>query len=342
MAHELEFVEGKASFAGRQPAWHALGTVIDDLTYADALREANLADWNVRVAPLVANVDGSNFDVPNAQVVLRNSPADGSPEVLAAVGDRYSPVQNEDAFGLVPFLEDAGARVETAGSIRGGRQVFLSLSIESGFVIDPDGAADRVQNFLLLSTSHDGSLAIEASTTPIRVVCANTLDWALPNAKRAYKVRHTTTAQSRLAEAQSILIAAQGYFERFAELSASLYEVEVTNAEFTNIVTSFYHKPTDEKNKRGLTVWEKKVDTLEQLWAGGGDYAFTNANITGTAWGAVNALTERIDWHRPTRGKGNTLAIGASGFVASVTNEKQNLLNHVVNWARKEKGLVLA
>lgn len=343
MAHELEFVEGKASFAGRQPAWHALGTVIDDLTYGEAMREAHLADWNVRVAPLTANVDGSNFDVPNAQVVLRDNPADAATEVLAAVGDRYSPVQNEDAFGVVPFLEDAGARVETAGSIRGGRQVFMSLSIDNGFVLDPNGANDRVENFLLLSTSHDGSLAIEASSTPVRVVCANTLDFALPNARRAYKVRHTTTAQSRLAEAQAMLVTAQNYFDKFADLASSLYEVEVTNAEFTNIVTGFYPKPNDEKNKRGLTVWEKKVDTLEQLWAGGGDFDYTLENVHGTAWGAVNALTERIDWYRPTRGKGsNTLAIGASGFVASVTNEKQRALDFVSSWARKEKGLVPA
>jgi phage/plasmid-like protein (TIGR03299 family) len=342
MAHELEFVEGKASFAGRQPAWHALGTVIDDLTYAEAMREAHLADWNVRVAPLVANVDGINFDVPAAQVVLRDNPADGAAEVLAAVGDRYSPVQNEDAFGFVPFLEDAGARVETAGSIRGGRQVFMSLSTDKGFIIDPSGAADRVENFLLLSTSHDGSLSIEASSTPVRVVCANTLDLALPRAKRAYKVRHTSTAQSRLAEAQALLVSAQGYFERFGELASSLYQTEVTNAEFTNIITGFYPKPTDAKNKRGITVWEKKVDTLEQLWAGGSDYAYTLENVHGTAWGAVNALTERIDWHRPSRGKGNTLAIGASGFVTAVTQEKQRALDFVTRWAAKEKDLVLA
>jgi phage/plasmid-like protein (TIGR03299 family) len=342
MAHALEFVNGRASFAGRQPAWHALGTVIDDLTYAEAMREAHLADWNVRVAPLVANVDGTNFDVPNAQVVVRDNPENGSAEVLAAVGDRYSPVQNEDAFGFVPFLEDAGARVETAGSIRGGRQVFMSLSTDKGFIIDPNGAADRVENFLLLSTSHDGSLSIEASSTPVRVVCANTLDLALPRAKRAYKVRHTSTAQSRLAEAQALLVSAQGYFERFGELAASLYETEVTNAEFTNIITRFYPKPTDPKNKRGITVWERKVDTLEQLWSGGSDYAYTLGNVHGTAWGAVNALTERIDWHRPSRGKGNTLAIGASGFVAAVTQEKQRALEFVSSWAQDKKGLVLA
>ena len=340
MAHELEFVNGNASFAGRQPAWHQLGTVVEDLTFDEAIKAAHLADWNVRVAPLVAYVDGSTFDVPKAQVVVRDSPATGEPEVIAAVGDRYSPVQNEDVFAVVPFLEDGGAVVETAGSIRGGRQVFMALSTSKGFVIDPDGAADRVENFLLLSTSHDGSLAVEASSTPVRVVCANTLDIALPSAKRAYKVRHTTTAQSRLAEAQAMLLASQKYFEDFAKLATSLYKVPVSNGEFFDIISSFYEKP-DSDNKRALTVWNGKIETLVDLWSGGSDLEYTLGNVQNTAWAAFNAMTERIDWHRTARGDKANLAISASGFVPQVTLEKQNILQHVINWSNAKKDLVL-
>ncbi|MGA1753093.1 MAG: DUF932 domain-containing protein [Pontimonas sp.] len=342
MAHLLEFVDGKASFAGREPAWHQLGTVIADLTYDDAMDEANLADWNVRVAPLTAVVDGRQFDVDGSQVVVRNNPATGASEVIAAVGDRYHPVQNEQAFGLVPFLEDLGAAVETAGSIRGGRQVFMSLSLDKGFVIDPAGAGDRVNNYLLLSTSHDGSLAIEASSTPIRVVCANTLDFALPTAQRSYKVRHTSQAGGRLAEAQAMFVAANSYLDEFANLASSLYQVEVTNAEFTKIIGSLYPKPEDDKNKRGLTVWANKVDTLEQLWAGGGDFDYTVGNIHGTAWGALNAITERVDWYRPQRGGGDARAIAASGFVPTAQQEKQRALSFVRDWARDKKPKVFA
>lgn len=343
MAHELEFVNGEASFAGRQPAWHSLGTVIEDLSFDEALSHAHLSDWNVRTSPLTAAVEGVTVDVPNAFVVLRDNPADGSVEALGAVGDRYRPVQNEEAFAIVPFLEDLGASVETAGSIRNGRQVFLSLSMSNGFVIDPDGAGDRIQNYLLLSSSHDGSLAIEASTTPIRVVCANTLDFALPAAKRAYKVRHTASAQSRLAEAQQLFLSANDYLTKFGNLASSLYEVEVTNAEFTKIITDFYPKPTDEKNKRGLTVWNRKVDTLEQLFSGGGDYSYTLGNVSNTAWAAVNAMTERIDWYRTARGgDGSSLALAATGFVPTVTQEKQRALEYVTAWAKGKKPLAFA
>jgi len=342
MAHLLEFVNGQASYAGREPAWHQLGTVISDLTYEGAMGKANLADWNVRVAPLTAVVDGREFEVDGSQVVVRDNPATFQPEVIAAVGDRYHPVQNEQAFGLVPFLEDLGAAVETAGSIRGGRQVFMSLSLDKGFVIDPDGAGDRVQNYLLLSTSHDGSLAIEASATPVRVVCANTLDAALPSAQRSYKVRHTSQAGGRLAEAQSIFLSANAYLSAFADLASSLYQVEVDNAEFTKIITALYPKPKDDKNKRGLTVWETKVDTLQQLWAGGGDLDYTVGNIYGTAWGALNAITERVDWYRPQRGKGEARAIAASGFVPTAQQEKQRALSFVREWAREKSPAVFA
>jgi len=342
MAHALEFVNGNASFAGREPAWHGLGTIISDLSYEEALAEAHLADWEVRVSPLTALADGHRYEVPDAQLVLRDNPETGEAETLGVVGDRYVPIQNEAAFAIVPFLEDLGASVETAGSIRGGRQVFLSLSTGEGFVIDPDGANDRIQNYLLLSTSHDGSLAIEASSTPIRVVCANTLDFALPSAKRAYKVRHTTGAANRLAEAQAIFLSANKYLADFANLASTLYQVEVTNTEFTKIITSLYPKP-EKDNKRGTTVWEKKIVLLEELFSGGGEQAYTLENVSNTAWAAVNAITERVDWYRGTRGANkDSLAIGASGFVPSVTQEKQRALDTVKAFARKKQPALFA
>lgn len=352
MAHELEFINGTASYAGREPAWHQLGTVIEDLTYDEAGQKANLFDWNVRAEPFTALL-GEEPDVnmplrehitvpaPDHQIIVRDNPASGKTESLGVVGGRYEPVQNEEAFAVVPFLEDLGATVETAGSIRGGRQVFVSMDLNGGFVIDPDGAGDRVQGYGLFRTSHDGSLAVEACSSWVRVVCANTFDFALGgNSKRAYKVRHTATAQDRLAQAQAILLRINGYGEALGSLAERLYRVPMTNAEFIDLVTDIHPEP---ESKRGQTVWSQKVDLLGDLFSGGGDTTYTLDNVRGTAWAGLNAMTERIDWHRKTRGgDGSSLAIAAAGFTPNITQEKADITRRVIEWAEAKAPATMA
>lgn len=336
MSHEIEFINGAASYVdnGRSPAWHGLGESVDGLTFAEAMTQANLEKWNVRAEPLTVHLDGHNYPVDDRQVIVRNNPGSGLVEPIATVGGRYRAVQNEQALAVASYLEGMGATVETAGSLRGGRQVFLTMLADKGFVIDPEGSADRTDLYLLLTTAHDGSLAVEASSTAIRVLCANTLDWALPNAKRAYKIRHTANAEVRLAEAQEIFLRAQGYFDVMASEAVSLFQTECNDKQFFDIISTAYPKPGTpesgvEESKRGLTVWEKKVDTLQSIWKGQ-----TNTNITGTMWGALNAMTERLDWHRTARGgDGTALAEAATGLNANITNEKQALRDLVTEVA---------
>lgn len=352
MAHELQFVDGEASYAGREPAWHRLGTVIEDLDYERALEVAHLADWNVRALPFTALL-GDDPDpsiplrehimvpAPDHQVIVRDNPSTGATESLGVVGDKYNAVQNEEAFAVAPFLEDLGATVETAGAIREGRQVFLSMALNGGFVLDPEGSADRVQGYLLLRTSHDGSLAVEAVSTWVRVVCANTFDVALgKDAKRAYKVRHTATAQDRLAQAQAILLRANGYGQALGELAQKLHRVPMSNADFIDLVTDIYPEPD---SKRGKTLWEKKVDLIGDLFSGGGDVDYTLGNLDDNAWKGLNALTERIDWHRKARGgDGTSLLVAASGFTPNITQEKQAITDRVVAWAEEKAPAVMA
>lgn len=335
MSHEIEFINGAPSYVdnGREPAWHRLGESVEGLTFEQAMEKANLNRWNVRVEPLSVVVDGVTYTMDNHQVTVRNNPGTGQAEPLAPTGGRYTGVQNEQAFAVGSYLEGMGATVETAGSLRGGRQAFMTLLMDKGFVIDPEGAADANYGYLLLTTSHDGSLAVEASSTWVRVLCANTLDFALPDAERAYKIRHTATAGDRLAEAQQIFLRANGYAEALGSEASALFQKECTDGQFFDIVSTFYQKPGSpggpKESKRGMTVWENKVDTLMSIWKGQ-----TNANITGTMWGALNAMTERIDWHRTARGgDGTALAEAATGLNANITNEKNAIRSIVTEFA---------
>jgi phage/plasmid-like protein (TIGR03299 family) len=329
MAHNLEFVNGQASFASRrEPAWHNLGTVFqEDVSTSEMLELANLDSWNVRVEE-VTLPEGYSTTNPSFWVV-RDHPEDGHSDVLSTVGKRYTAFQNEDLFAFGDALLDGG-RWETAGSIKNGRVVFGSLALDHEIVLDPTGVADKINTYLMVTTSHDGSLSIQAHNTNVRVVCANTHAIALKEAKQSYKIRHTQTVDGRIAQAREALGIAHKYNEAFEAEAKSLYEKSITDKVWYDIINAAYPRP--EKDTKGSFVkWDTKVTQLDSIYRGD-----TNFMIADTAWGAYNALTERLDWYRNPRGKDSeNVYAAASGFDVATSNEKQRLLKVV-------KGLAFA
>jgi len=326
MAHELELSEnGEATFASfREPAWHKLGTVFnEEVSTAEMLKLANLNDWNVRLedVPVPENFSSDK----GYSFVTRTNPFDRSQnDILGVVGERYVPLQNEDLFEFGDAMLDGG-RWETAGSIKGGRQVFGSLALERETVLDPNGVSDKVNNYLLVNTSHDGSVAIQASVTPVRVVCANTLNLVLgkgrKGVKQSFKIRHTQTAQGKVQAAREALGLANAYIDEFQLLAQKLIETEISKNTFDQIVAKAY--PAPEKDSKGsIKKHTTKVDILQSIYTG--EY---NNTIAGTAWGALNGMTERLDWYRKARG-GNSESIyaSASGFDPMVNAEKNRLM----------------
>lgn len=342
--HALEIGSaGQVAFATREvPAWHLLGTVFDgteQVTTAQMLDKAYLDNWNVRLSALSAVDSPEASWVSDHYAVVRDNPFDGGEDVLSVVGGRYKIVQNEDLFSFGDTLLDGGGQWETAGSIQGGRRVFGSLLLPKDILIDGKGANDKVKVYLLVVTSHDGTVGVQAATTPVRVVCQNTLNYALGGVKQSFKMRHTQTIEGRIAAAREALKLSYSYADAFEAEANALYAQSVTNAQFQKIVTAIYPKPAEDK-QGALTRWTNKVELLGDLFAGQAPAVegapVTNANIAGTGWGALNALTERLDWYRTARkGDATSLAESASGFNAVVNAEKARIHSVV-------KSLVLA
>ena len=168
MAHEVESM----MYVGETP-WHGLGLAIPEnrkLSIDEAIVAAGL-DWEIELRHLFTKDNrGIPVGILNHYVACRTR--DNS--VLGVVGRDYCPLQNRDAFGwFQPFLEGGEATIETAGSLKGGAKVWVLARIRR----DPLRVTkeDVVEHYVLLSNTHDGSLAARVGFTPIRVVCNNTL-----------------------------------------------------------------------------------------------------------------------------------------------------------------------
>ena len=336
MAHDLEMnANGDVAFALRgAPAWHGLAQHIFDedehVTTSQMLDSALLSNWDVRLEDVILP-EGYTTKSPSFMVVRNDVLNNNTPDVLAVVGDRYHTYQNEDLFAFGDNLLDGGGYWESAGAIRNGRTVFGSLKLGKDIVIDPDGIGDKTDTYLLVTTSHDGSSAIQAMTTPVRVVCQNTLNMALGyGTKQSFKVRHTATAQDRVSQAREALGISFAYLDQFEAEANALFQSAITDKQFGEIIESLY--PTPDRKTAGkavLTKYDDKLDTMWELWRGP-----TQLGIKGTGWGALNALTERVDYYRLGR-KGTNAGIlaSASGFDAQVNAEKSRIRKAVLETA---------
>jgi phage/plasmid-like protein (TIGR03299 family) len=297
---------------------------------------AFLSNWDVRLFPLIANVDNVAVEVDDKFVVLRDNPFTDEVEALSVVGGRYTVVQNEALFDFGDTLLDGGGRWETAGSIRKGRQVFGSLLLPKEIVLDPNGAADTVRNYLLVNTSHDGTVGVQASVTPVRVVCQNTLAFALGGVKQTFKMRHTQTIEGRVMAAREALSLSFAYVDAFEREAQALIQTEMKNADFVKVATSLYPEPEGD-SKAAMTRWENRIDLLGDIFTGTVDIdnaPNTSENIRNTAWAGLNAFTEYLDWYRTARGgDGTSLAEAASGFVPTIQVEKNRIRSAVLAFA---------
>lgn len=330
MAHALEVENGEVAFALRgEPAWHGLANRIfstdEHVSTSDMLNAAKLANWNVRLEDVQYPTGyRSSTDL---FMVARTNPFDAGTDVLAVVGKRYRVFQNEELFTFGDNILDGGASWESAGSIKNGKVVFGSLVVPREFILDPQGANDKTITYLLVHTSHDGSASVQASITPVRVVCQNTLNMALNGCKQSFKLRHTLKVEGRVAEARRVLGLTFNHMDSFESLAKSLFEAPMTNADWDKVINAVYPKPdANQVAPQVLTKWNVKRDLLDDIY----HQSPTQSTIKGTYWGALNALTERIDYFRTGRtANGEALIGAASGFDPVVNAEKGRILRAV-------------
>lgn len=191
----------ESMFSVREKPWHGLGTIVKEApTSEEALRLAGL-DWDVVQSPIYTN----HGKVEGYKANIRSTDR----QVLGVVSDRYRIVQNTEAFSFTDELLGQGVRYETAGSLMGGRKVWLLARLPREFII----AGERISPYLVFSNTHDGSGAVRVAVTPIRVCCNNTLNLALSTATRSFSMVHTGDVKEKVSEAKQTLFMADNYME---------------------------------------------------------------------------------------------------------------------------------
>jgi phage/plasmid-like protein (TIGR03299 family) len=300
MAHNLNFNEqtGQHSFFSvKEKAWHGLGKIIQDYpTSAEAIRYAGL-DYDVSkedIYTIAYNSDGQRMDFTKRIKSHFSTIRKDTGDVLGVVGKDYQIVQNRDAFSFFDSIVGGdGIQYETAGALGNGERIFITAKLPDYIKV---GRADLIEQYLFLTTSHDGFGSITAAFTPVRIVCNNTLNAAMRSKTNAIKIRHTANAKERLEQAHKVM----GISNRLSAELDTIFNhwatVRITDPEVRKLI-QLAMVPNKEvlqnlnagKDDDLSTCFKNMVDTVYE-------YAMNNPTqlqetTEGTLFGTYNAVT---------------------------------------------------
>ena len=295
MAHEIWTLDN-VILGSSEGAWHKQGHVFKgQVSPEEAIQLAKMG-WSTVCEQLVLpNGKGGFLKAPNAFATVRDDlPLDDPRRILGVVSSRYDPIQNGECFGILDELcGESGARIETAGTLKNGRVVWMmAVNPQKTTVVD-----DFIARYLLVSSSHDGSKALQIMFTPVRVVCWNTLNWAMGGKQNKATVRHTKNRDAKLTDAKAVLGLSDEYFNEHQDTMRKMAKTSIDDRFAAAYLTALFPDPDDESQAWSTNA--KKRNRCFKLYKGeqsGGD----QTACKGTAYGLANAVGEWIDHERTT------------------------------------------
>jgi phage/plasmid-like protein (TIGR03299 family) len=277
--------------------WHGEGKALENAANADEMYEASGLAWSVVKQPLftygVGEASTALLPVNDRVAMVRSS----DNRVLGTVGATYQPIQNEEMFAFAEALMKTGevVKFETAGSLNNGRVVFAEAIVpERGIKIEGDPQGE-IMPYLIVNTGHDGLRAFQATFTPVRVVCANTLAMALSGAKNLYVIRHTVNSGDRIADAKRALRLNVEYLEEVKTVSEALIKQTMSIKDILRATEVLIPSMTDTPEK--AVKAQKQRDEILALYR-------NSANLDGvpeSAYRFVQAVAEYADHVRTYR-----------------------------------------
>jgi phage/plasmid-like protein (TIGR03299 family) len=255
------------------------------LTTAEAIELAGL-DWEVEMVPLYAKVGKGYTPALGKLASVRKDTG-----AVLGIGrsERFQLVQNRAAFAFGDMLlDEGGANCETAGSLFGGRAVFVSFELPDSIVVDGDDSEYVL--FLLISNGHDGKHPFRADITIERAVCRNTVRIAQKGAINSFALRHTSKLEGRIAQARKALGLSFRYAESFSGTASAMVGKSLVDRQVDDLLTTLF--PVTERQQAALDAGKEPVTVKSKVLS---VYQESPTVLRGTAYGVLNAVSEYVD-----------------------------------------------
>ena len=302
MADNINFnqITGKHAFYSvREKPWHGKGHIADKYERsADVLVNAQL-NFSVEKRPLITY---DTIGEGDNELILPGEKIDSHVAIfradtnkrLGVVGTGYEVIQNMDAFSF--FDSIAGAEnifYETAGALGNGERIFITAKLPSYITV---AGIDTMENYVFLTTSHDGSGAIVAGYTSVRIVCNNTLNAALKGVKNKISIRHTVNAKARLNEAHRVMNMVNTSIPAISDTFNHWAKINISDQQVKELITLALAPDLETKANIKKGEWEEVSTRFKNQLGDAFSYAFGSDtqmmdSTKGKLFGAYNAVT---------------------------------------------------
>lgn len=268
-------------------AWHTKGVRVNEaLTSAEALKVAKL-DYQVVKQDIYFKTNDTFQKIEDKFATVRENTKDA----LGVVGSRYNIVQNEKAFEFFDeVIKTKEAVYHSAGALGKGERVWLMAKLPKDIIVF---GKDVINQYLLLTNSHNGTTPLKMYFTPIRVVCQNTLNQSLANSKSGISIRHTANVDIKINEARRVLGLALDFYDDFEVTVKAMANKKMEAKE----ISIYYDRVLKINDEEDTTT--RKLNIKEDLIALQKNGQGNNIEeIKNTLWTTYNAVTEYVDHKR--------------------------------------------
>jgi phage/plasmid-like protein (TIGR03299 family) len=291
--------------SGRESTFANIGSnVRSAVTVEQALNMGNL-NYKVEKRPIYLSDD---TPIPDRYATVR----DIDNYVYDIVSDRYTIVQNEDAFGFINYMSE-DIQFEKIGETKSG-MIYLIASLEPMQIL-----GDTYQPHLCFRNSHNGKFQLSVTICPLRVVCQNQFNVCFKESPNTINIRHSSQANIRLEEASHVLKGTADYMKELNKQAEKWATQKVSNAQIVQILDELFPMDKEMKDYQLERVEEQKILLTKAYQAD------DNANFRNTMWGMINAYSDFIT-HKPQYRTTDTAA--ENNFVA-VTFDPKAMMNFI-------------
>jgi len=338
----------------REISWRLFGTNFSHpVSIEDAIKEAGL-DYKVESEPLIrvpqyvidAIKNGESVDfTPSIESIITSHKSTFRTDTnttLGVTGSNYGIVDNTKAFEFIKFIKEVSGEdpmIETAGALGYGERMFVTCRLGADCYLD--GNSDAVKNYVVFSNSHDGSGAVMAFFTPIRVVCSNTLNMAIRGAVNKIVFKHTKNVNKRLdweieenrRKALEVFSRSVQFSKTFVDRMLMLKAETLTTEEIRDITHKMFLTPSqfDLFSKNNYSVDgldEISTRTKNQILAfkDALDFGIGQENYRGTKLWMLNGMTTMLQNERVWKSEEDKFNSIMDGDVAKKTQKMYDLL----------------
>ena len=283
MSHEIaKMIDGRDAMAyvGETP-WHGLGQQLTSDAPLEVWAKESGLDFELATSPVMYKSDENETPLQfNSKTVMYRK---DTKQPLGVVSDKYKIVQPMEVLEFFRDMVGNIANLETAGVLRDGANYWALAKMDGEFNI----AGDQVNQYLLLASSADGSLSTQARLTSVRVVCNNTLQVATGySGKAEATIRHNSVYRPEVMLEQ--LSNYNQAFKAFEQTAKILANIKLSSKQALGVFTKVL-------GGKELNDSAPKVLRALELYKGQG-IGSQLESAKGTAWGALNAVTQLVDW----------------------------------------------